>query len=81
MHRKLEADMFLAPEPSGSLAAAANDEEQPLDDDEAAPGADAWARHAQRPNGFGRAVLRAEDDGEPPSLQEAIRHVLELDWY
>jgi hypothetical protein len=80
MYRELDGDVFLAPETMVSRAVAGSDEERAFDNEEAAPGADAWARHAQRSNGFGGAVLAVEDD-ESPSLQDAIRHALELDWY
>jgi hypothetical protein len=81
MYIEFDEEVFLAPETLVSLAAAGHDEERVFECEDAAAAGDAWARHAQRSDGFGAAVLSTGDDNEPPSLQDAIRHALELDWY
>jgi hypothetical protein len=84
MYNDFDDETFLGPETTVSLHFAPGSGDGTQDWDIAAGEAleraerSAWARHAQRANGFGGEGY--DDEDRSLDLREAIRHVLTLSW-
>ena len=78
MHREYDDGTFLGAEAAVSL---------PFDHDDAADDwafdaeRDGWARHLRHGNERGAEAVADDNDDRAVTLRDAIRHVLELDWY
>jgi hypothetical protein len=86
MFHDFDEEVFLGPETTVSLhfepASGDDSEDWDIATGEALERAErnAWARHAQRGNGFGEAIEVDGDEDYSRNLREAIRHVHALNW-